>query len=114
MTTTKPAYVTAINVSDDTLTRIAHALVVSVEAYNAAAPRTKALAVAKAKLDGQLDIVDRLGLVRTPFAGQLITQDAIRNAGPKPPYGVVNNSEQNAWYRRVAAAVVAQFDEPSL
>lgn len=105
----------AITYTDAPVLRAAHGLVTSYLTVTEAAPRTKALAVALARFNGQVDMLHRLGFIPTPFAGEIAIVEAVRAAGPRPDFRFAgSNDDVFAWDRAVAGAVAATFNTPSL
>ena len=95
-----------IPLTTDDLLRFAAGLVASYfRLMEAEGP--KAQAVAKSEFRGMCIAADRLDLVMTPDALHLIVQDAVRDAGPRPPYSVMGTNHRANHDGEVARAIVS-------
>lgn len=81
--------------------------------------KTKAYAILQARLDGILRAADALQITGygNPQVGVILDiQHAVRDAGPRPPYQVVNNTKQHEYDRMIADIIAVRcfgmdFDE---
>jgi len=90
--------------------RAAYALLLAHYATGEVGLRTKAHAVAEARLEGMAVMLDRVGATATCTAVMLDLLVVLRAAGPRPPSRSVGNHVQHAHDMAATRALASHFD----